>query len=83
MIYRSQSIGQIIAATQGRFGDLEIMPVYPKADRPAKLLLLRAVKGSRAPVTFVPPVVIHNKDGSFTSKAAAVLSGEDLLFQDL
>jgi tRNA1(Val) A37 N6-methylase TrmN6 len=81
MIYRSQSIGQIIAATQGRFGDLQIMPVYPKADKPAKLLLIRAVKGSRAPVTFVPAVVIHNEDGSFTSKAAAVLSGDDFLFQ--
>jgi len=82
MIYRSQSIGQIIATTQGRFGDLQIMPVYPKTDRPAKLLLIRAVKGSKAPVTFVPPIVIHNEDGSFTTKTAAILSGDDFLFQD-
>ena len=80
MIYRSQSIGQIIAATQGRFGNLQIMPVHPKANKLAKLLLVRAVKGSRAPITFIPPVVIHNEDGSFTKKANAILSGDDFLF---
>ncbi len=80
MIYRSQSIGQIIAATQGRFGDLQIMPIHPKTDQPAKLLLIRAIKGSRAPISFVPPVVIHDDDGSFTSKARAILSGDGFLF---
>ena len=48
MIYRAQSIGQIIAATQGRFGELVIMPIYPRAGEQAKLLLVRAKKGSKA-----------------------------------
>ncbi len=80
MIYRSQSIGQIIAATQGRFGNLQFMPIHPKSDQPAKLLLLRAIKGSRAPISFVPPIIVHNADGSFTAKAAAILSGDEFLF---
>ena len=80
MIYRSQSIGQIIAATQGRFGELTIMPIYPRANEQAKLLLVRAKKGSKAPIAFAPPIIVHNRDGSFSPKAGAVLAGEDFLF---
>ena len=75
MIYRASAIGQIIAATQGRFGGLTVMPIYSRADEPAKRLLLSAIKGSRAPISFAPPIIIHNKDGSFTAKAAAILDG--------
>lgn len=80
MIYRSQSIGQIVAATQGRFGGLTIMPIYSRHDEPAKRLLIRATKGSRAPLTFAPPLFVHNEDGSFTEKADAVLKGNAFLF---
>ena len=80
MIYRSQSIGQIIAATQGRFGNLTITPVYPRFSEPAKLLVACAIKGSKGSVTFGPPIFIHNEDGTFTAKAKAVLAGEEILF---
>ena len=80
MIYRSQSIGQIIAATQGRFGALTIMPIYSRANEPAKLLLVRAIKGSRAPIVFAPPIVVHNDDGSFTTHLETILAGEEFLF---
>ena len=80
MIYISRSIGQIIAATQGRFGGLTIMPIHPRANEHAKLLLVRATKGSKAPIGFAPSIVIHNDDGSFTPKAEALLAGEAFLF---
>lgn len=80
MIHRSGSIGHIIAATQGRFGALTIMPIYSYADQPAKLLLVRAIKGSKAPIIFAPPIFIHNDDGSFSPKAEAILAGEAFLF---
>ena len=80
MIYRSQSIGQIIAATQGRFGGLTIMPIYSRANEPAKRLLIRATKGSKAPIIFAPALIVHNNDGSFTPEADAVLKGTAFLF---
>ncbi len=80
MIYRSQAIGQIIAATQGRFGGLSISPIYSRENEDAKRLLVRAIKGSKAPVTFAPPIVVHNEDGSFTPKTDAILRGEAMLY---
>ena len=80
MIYRASSIGQIIAATQGRFGGLTILPIHSRVNEPAKRLLIRATKGSRAPIVFAPPVVIHQDDGSFTTAADAILKGKQTLF---
>lgn len=80
MIYRSQSIGQIIAATQGRFGGLTLMPIYSHASEPAKLLIIRATKGSRAPISIAPALVTHQENGSFTPQLEAILTGDGFLF---
>jgi tRNA1(Val) A37 N6-methylase TrmN6 len=52
-----------------------ILPLWPKVDRPAKLLLLHGVKGSRSPFRLLPGLVLHNDDGTFTAEAEAVLRG--------
>ncbi|HEY1411835.1 MAG TPA: methyltransferase [Rhodopila sp.] len=50
-----------------------IFPLWPKADRPAKLVLLRGVKGARTPMRLMPGMVLHQPDGSFTNRAQAIL----------
>ncbi len=51
------------------------LPLWPKAGRPAKLLLLRGVKGSRAPFRMLPGLTLHTPDGAFTAEADAILRG--------
>jgi tRNA1(Val) A37 N6-methylase TrmN6 len=50
-----------------------LFPLWPKAMRPAKLVLLRGVKGGRSPMQVMPGLVLHNPDGSFTDTAQAIL----------
>jgi|SRR5579871_5977639 len=50
-----------------------ILPLWPKAGRPAKLMLLRGVKISRAPFRMLPGLVLHAADGGFTAEADAIL----------
>ena len=50
-----------------------LFPLWPKAGRPAKLVLLRGVKGARGPMRLWPGLVLHESDGSFTAAAQAVL----------
>jgi tRNA1Val (adenine37-N6)-methyltransferase len=52
-----------------------LFPLWPKAGHPAKLVLLRGVKGARAPTQLMPGLVLHNPDGSFTDAAQAILAG--------
>jgi tRNA1Val (adenine37-N6)-methyltransferase len=48
-------------------------PLWPKAGRQAKLVLLRGVKSARAPMRVMPGLVLHNPDGTFTDSAQAIL----------
>jgi tRNA1Val (adenine37-N6)-methyltransferase len=50
-----------------------MLPLWPKAGREAKLVLLRGVKDSRTPFRVLPGLVLHEADGGFTQKAQAIL----------
>jgi tRNA1(Val) A37 N6-methylase TrmN6 len=49
------------------------LPFWPKHGQPAHLLLVRGVKGSRAPFRLLPGKVLHTADGGFTEEAQAIL----------
>ena len=51
--------------------------MQPHADEPAKRVLVRAVKGGRAPLILLPPLVLHERGGAkHTPAAEAILRGE-------
>jgi len=75
LIYRTENIGEVLACCQGRFGALQFMPVHSRADEPAKRILVRGIRGSRAPLSFTPGFIVHEADGSFTQAANGVFKG--------
>jgi tRNA1(Val) A37 N6-methylase TrmN6 len=85
MIHRTARLGGILARLDGRAGAVEILPLAGRAGRPAERLLLRARKGSRAPLTLHPPFTLHEggaheRDGeSYTTAAQRVLRGLEAL----
>ena len=50
-----------------------MFPLWPKAGRPAKLVLLRGIRRGRAPMRLMPGLVLHRPDGAFTEAAQAIL----------
>jgi len=52
-----------------------VLPLWPKAGSPAKLLLVRGVKQGRSPMRLLPGLVLHRPDGGFTERAEATLRG--------
>jgi tRNA1(Val) A37 N6-methylase TrmN6 len=54
-------------------GGLTLMPLWPRAGREAKLVLLRGVKGARGASRILAGLVLHEEDGRFTGVAQAVL----------
>lgn len=69
MIHRADEIGAVLSALQGRFGGIRLLLVHPRADQPAIRVLAGAIKGSRAPLTILPPLVLHETGGAFTTEA--------------
>lgn len=77
LIHRAAKLGEILAALQGRLGGPEIVPIRPRADEPAKRVLVRARKGSRAPLKLLKGLDLHDaSDAKYTPEAEAILRGE-------
>lgn len=77
LIARPAMLGDMLVAMEGRFGGLALRAVHPRPDAPAIRVLVEGVKGSRARLTMLPPVVLHppGSDTGFTDEADALING--------
>ncbi len=74
VIFRADGLADLLSASARRFGGAEIMPVLPRPEQPAHRILVRAVKGSRAALKILPPLVLHGEDGgAFVAGVDAIL----------
>lgn len=76
MIHRADALTDCLASLHRRLGGLAVMPVAPRAGLPATRILLRGTKGSKAPLTLLPPLVLHDAEGRFTPQAEAIHRGD-------
>lgn len=63
IIHRADALAAILEVIAGRFGGLKILPIYPRSGEAANRVVVRGIKGSRAPVTLLPPLLIHASGG--------------------
>jgi tRNA1(Val) A37 N6-methylase TrmN6 len=79
LIHRAAALGEILAALKGRLGGVEIMPIRPRANAPASRVLVRARKGSRAPLALYRGLDLHDASrAKFTPEADALFRGAAL-----
>jgi tRNA1(Val) A37 N6-methylase TrmN6 len=78
LIHRPEALATILTALEARAGGTKILPVLPRDEAPASRILVRTKKGSRAPLSIAPPLVLHAGEG-FTPLAAAIHRGEALI----
>lgn len=76
MIYRAEKLADVIACSQGRFGGLGVIAVHSRADEKAGRILVQMTKGSRAPLSLLPPIVLHEADGSPSAISNRLMNGE-------
>jgi tRNA1(Val) A37 N6-methylase TrmN6 len=79
LIHRAHRLWEIVPAIAGRLGGIEIVPIRPNSAAPAHRVLVRAWKGSRAPLTLHKGLDLHPIDaaeGKYTAEAEAILRGE-------
>lgn len=65
LIHRAEALGEVLAAFAGRFGSLRVLPVHPRAGAPAHRVLIRGVKGSRAPLVLLAGLVLQDENGRY------------------
>jgi tRNA1(Val) A37 N6-methylase TrmN6 len=73
LIHRADRLPAILAALEPYFGDIRVLPLWPKHGVAAKRVLVQAAVGSRAPSSLLPGLVLHEADGAYTAAARAIL----------
>jgi tRNA1(Val) A37 N6-methylase TrmN6 len=79
LIHRADRVAECLQIVEKWLGGLELRFVHPSTDRPAIRFLLSGIKGSRAPLSILPPVILNGPDGRFTPQAEALHRGEATL----
>ncbi|MGH6815986.1 MAG: tRNA1(Val) (adenine(37)-N6)-methyltransferase [Hyphomicrobiaceae bacterium] len=73
VIHRADALYDLLAMFDGRFGSLRILPLHPRAGTPAIRILVQGFKGSRAPATLLPGLILHGDGNAFLPDIQAVL----------
>lgn len=60
LICSTEGLPEVLGALGTRLGSVTVLPLCPRAGRPASRILLRARKGGRSPFRLLAPLIIHN-----------------------
>lgn len=76
LIHRADRLADILSLLAPKCGSFQIRPIHPRADAPAKRVLVRAVKTGKAPLRILPALVLHPAEGAkHTPETEAILRG--------
>lgn len=73
LIHKTEALGAVLAALDGRFAALRILPIHPRANVPAIRVIIQGVKGSQAPLKICAGLLLHEDGQTFTPSIEAVL----------
>jgi len=73
VILRADRLVPALVSLAGKAGGIRILPIHPRAGRPASRVLIRARKDDRSPDTLLPGLVLHGQDGGWTQAARHIL----------
>ncbi|MBR0703498.1 methyltransferase [Bradyrhizobium diazoefficiens] len=79
LIWRADGIADVLEALSRGFGSLAILPVHGEAGRPAIRVLVRAVKGGRAPTRLLPGLMLNDEARVSKNEMMEILEGRAAL----
>lgn len=79
VVHRADRAAGCLAAMEQGLGGVQLRSVHPTHDRPASRILVSGIRGSKAPLEILPPLILHGPDGRFTPEAEAIHRGEAAL----
>jgi tRNA1(Val) A37 N6-methylase TrmN6 len=74
-IHTAEALPLLLKSLDRGVGAITILPIHTKAGAPAKRVLVRAIRGSRAPLTIAPGLVLQD-GGNRTELAERINRGE-------
>jgi tRNA1(Val) A37 N6-methylase TrmN6 len=79
LIWRADGLADVLAALDRGFGSIAILPVHGDPAQPAIRIMVRAVKGGRAPLAMMPAIALRDAERRPDPYMEKVLAGETVL----
>jgi len=79
LIWRADGIAEVLAALDRGFGSLRIVSVHADVTAPASRILIRAIKGGRAPTQILSPLMLNDESGVPNKEVQEILTGRGSL----
>src|SRR3984885_6536315 len=79
MIWRADGLAELLAALGRGFGSLAILPVHADANMPAIRVLIRAIKGGKAPLQMHAALMLNDESMVPNKQVQEVLAGKGVL----
>lgn len=73
MIWRADALADVLAALHHDFGAVAALAVHPRSGAAAVRVLVRAVKGAKAPLALLPGLILNDETGKPSAAADAIL----------
>jgi tRNA1(Val) A37 N6-methylase TrmN6 len=79
LIWRADALAEILSALDRGFGSLAVLPVHGDCTAPAIRVLIRAIKGGRAPTQICAGVMLNDGSGVPNKQVQEILAGKGVL----
>jgi tRNA1(Val) A37 N6-methylase TrmN6 len=79
LIWRADGLSEVLAALDRGFGSFAILPVHGDAISPAIRVLVRAIKGGKAPLQIYPALMLNNESAAPDRQVHDILTGKGIL----
>jgi tRNA1(Val) A37 N6-methylase TrmN6 len=79
LIWRADGLAEVLAALDRGFGSLVILPVHGDPVAPAIRVLVRAIKGGKAPMRLCAALMLNGESGAPDKREQEVLAGKGVL----
>jgi tRNA1(Val) A37 N6-methylase TrmN6 len=79
LIWRADGLAEVLAALDRGFGSLAILPVHGDAKMPAIRVLVRAVKGGKAPTQIHAALMLNDESAVPNKQVRNILAGKGVL----
>lgn len=79
LIWRADGLADALAALEHGFGSLVVLPVHGEGAKPAIRVLIRAVKGGKAPTELLAGLILNDSSAAPDRRVADLLAGKGTL----